>query len=128
MAAFTRKDLEEKIKEIYQIDKLTPLIENQITKFVREHKYKYIEIARALYYFYIEQDGDLTKAKGIGIVPYVMEESKEFFLKKEEEMKRQREEILEQQNKKQLVIKCNKIEKNRRKTKMIDIQSIKEDN
>lgn len=126
--AFTRKDLEDKIKEIYQIDKLTPLIEMQITKFVREHKYKYLDIARALYYFFVEKNGDLSKSKGIGIVPYVMEESKEFFLKKEQEIKRKKEEILAQQNKEKLVIKCNKIEKNRRKTKMIDIQSIKEDN
>lgn len=126
--AFTRQDLEEKIKEIYQIDKLSPLIDSQITKFVRERKYKYLEIARALYYFYVEQDGDLTKAKGIGIVPYVMEESKEFFAKKEAELERQRVEIAQQQNKQKLVIKCNKIEKNKRKLKTIDIQSIKEDN
>jgi hypothetical protein len=126
--AFTRENLEDKIKEIYQIDKLSPLIESQITKFVRERRYKYLDIARALYYFYIEQDGDLSKAKGIGIVPYIMEESKEFFLKKEQELKRKKEEIAKQQNSQKIVIKCNKIEKSRRKQKMIDIQSIKEDN
>lgn len=126
--AFTRKDLEDKIKEIYQIDKLSPLIESQITKFVREHKYKYLDIARALYYFYVEKNGDITKSKGIGIVPYVIEESKEFFIQKELEIKRKKEEILQRQNKQQIVIKCNKIEKSRRKIKTIDIQSIKEDN
>lgn len=126
--AFTRENLEDKIKEIYQIDKLSPLIESQITKFVRERRYKYLDIARALYYFYVEQDGDLSKAKGIGIVPYIMEESKEFFLKKEQELKRKKEEIAKQQNSQKIVIKCNKIEKSRRKQKMIDIQSIKEDN
>lgn len=125
--AFTRKNLEEKIKEIYQIDKLSPLIESQITKFVRERGYKYLDIARALYYFYIEQNGDLSKAKGIGIVPYIMEESKEFFIKKEKELLRQREEILRQQNKEQIVIKCDKIGRSKRKTKVIDIQNIKED-
>jgi len=126
--AFTRENLEDKIKEIYQIDKLSPLIESQITKFVRERRYKYLDIARALYYFYVEQDGDLSKAKGIGIVPYIMEESKEFFLKKEQELKRKKEEIAKQQNSQKIVIKCEKIGKSRRKQKMIDIQSIKEDN
>jgi hypothetical protein len=126
--AFTRENLEDKIKEIYQIDKLSPLIESQITKFVRERRYKYLDIARALYYFYVEQDGDLSKAKGIGIVPYIMEESKEFFLKKEQELQRKKEEIAKQQNSQKIVIKCEKIGKSRRKQKMIDIQSIKEDN
>lgn len=125
---FTRVDLEEKIKEIYGIDKLTPLIEKQITSLVMERKYKYKDIARALYYFYIEKEGDLSKARGIGIVPYVMEESVMFFRKKEMELEKQKQEAANQKQSEQLVITCNKIGKQKRKKKIINIQNIKEDN
>ena len=59
--AFTRLDLENKIKELFDMPKLTPLIDNQITKLVREKRYSYQDIARALYFWRMEENQMLDK-------------------------------------------------------------------
>lgn len=124
----TRNDLEEKIKEILGIDTITLLIKNQITKYVTEYKWKYIDIARALYYFYVVQDGNISQARGIGIVPYVYQESKNYFIQLEKEKARKQKEIEKAKEVEQINIICNEIPKSKRKRKVIQIQDIKEDN
>lgn len=124
----TRSQLEDKIKEILGIDAITPLINNQITKYVTEYKYKYLDIARALYYFYVEKNGDLSQARGIGIVPYVYQESKKYFLNLEKETLRKRNEAKKAKEADQINISCTTPPKSKRKKNMIQIQDIKEDN
>ena len=121
--AFTRLDLENKIKELFDMPKLTPLIDNQITKLVREKRYSYQDIARALYFWRMEENQMLDN-RGIAIVPYIMDRAIAFF----NEKAKQQQEQLEQAEK--YVVPVTIIKKPiRRKiqTKQIVITSIKED-
>lgn len=123
----TRTELEEKIKDILGIDTISLLISKQITKYVTEHKWTYLEIGRALYYFFDVKEGDPTKSQGIGIVPYVMEDARKYFKEMEKRAAQQAKEAQESREKQQNIIVCNTLAKSRRKKRIVDIESIKEE-
>jgi len=75
----TRKDLEQLICELYDIENINSMIGSQITKFQKLHGYKEKDIARAVAY-YVEVLGNVPdRRKGIGIVPFVMEEAQRYY-------------------------------------------------
>lgn len=77
-----KEKLEEYIKELYNIETITPLIKTQIKRYVsNEYNYTYSGIMGSLDYFYNIKKGDIHKTKGIGIVPYVYEEARDYFAK-----------------------------------------------
>lgn len=122
----TREELEDKIKEIFGIDTISLLIKKQITTYVVEHEYTYLEIARALFYFYVVQEGDLSKARGIGIVPYVMADARKYFKDLERREIQQSLEAKKLQESVQPVIVCTTVGKKRRRQRSINIENIKE--
>lgn len=122
----TRAELENKIKEIFGIDTISLLISKQITKYVTEHKYTYLEIGRALFYFFEIQNGDISKCHGIGIVPYIMEDSRRYFRDLERQVARQMEEAQKSKEKEQNVIICNSPQKRKPRKRTINIENIKE--
>lgn len=130
MPAFTRLDLENKIKEIYGIDEISPVINNQITKYVQEKGYTFLDIARALVYHYIINDGDLRKSFGsIGIVPYVMKDAKAYFAREAARVQAQLEQVekIKNEGRNYDIICKKKIKKIERKKPFIDLSSIKEE-
>jgi hypothetical protein len=122
--AFTRSDLENKIKEIYDLDTIPYLINNQITKYIREYQWSYRDIARALYYFFVELGNDPKKSQGIGIVPYVMDDSRKYFADLERQQELARQEASEMKDNPVIVIKCTKPETGRKRKKLIHIEDI----
>jgi hypothetical protein len=75
----TRKELEQLICELYDIPNINSMIGSQITKFQKLHGYTEKDIARAVAY-YVEVQGQVPdRRKGIGIVPYVMEEAQRYY-------------------------------------------------
>jgi hypothetical protein len=75
----TRQELEQLIAELYQVEKINSMIEAQINKFQKLHGYTEKDIARAVAY-YVEVQGNVPdRRKGIGIVPYVMEEAQNYY-------------------------------------------------
>jgi hypothetical protein len=75
----TRQELEQLIAELYQVEKINSMIEAQINKFQKMHGYTEKDIARAVAY-YVEVQGNVPdRRKGIGIVPYVMEEAQNYY-------------------------------------------------
>ena len=122
----TRAELENKIKEIFGIDTISLLISKQITKYVTEHKYTYLEIGRALFYFFEIQNGDISKCHGIGIVPYIMEDSRRYFRDLERQVARHMEEAQKSKEKEQNVIICNSPQKRKPRNRTINIENIKE--
>lgn len=122
----TRAELEDKIKEIFGIETISLLISKQITTYVTEHKYTYLEIARALFYFFEIQQGDISKCRGIGIVPYVMEDARKYFRELERQAIQQAQEAQKLKEKEQSIIICKTTQKRRMKNRMINIESIKE--
>ena len=75
----TRKELEQLIAELYGVEAINSMIEAQITKFQKLHGYTEKDIARAVAY-YVEVLGNVPdRRKGIGIVPFVMEEANRYY-------------------------------------------------
>jgi hypothetical protein len=72
----------EKIKNRYfHIEKLTPKINMQIKKYMKEYGYSYEGIEYCVRYFFIIKENSIDKAQGgIGIVPYIYEEAKQYYL------------------------------------------------
>ena len=122
----TRSELEDKIKEIFDIDTISLLISKQITMYVTEHKYTYLDIARALFYFFEVQNGDISKCKGIGIVPYVMNDAKKYFKELEAQTIQKELEAQRLKEKELSVVVCRNVPKRKVKNRMINIENIKE--
>jgi hypothetical protein len=75
----TRKELEQLIAELYGVEAINSMIDAQITKFQKLHGYTEKDIARAVAY-YVEVLGNVPdRRKGIGIVPFVMEEAQRYY-------------------------------------------------
>ena len=125
---FGREELEEKIKELYGIDKITSLMNAQITKFVLERRWSFLDIARALAYFVEVQGGQLKKETGLGIVPYVIEDARKYFKQLKAQIEKQQkdsEQFLKTKTS-SYDIECKqtlKIEKSRRRP-LIDLGNI----
>lgn len=73
-----RKKLEDYVKEIYKIDKLSPLMKKQIEKYLTEGM-TYSGMLGTLYFFYGIQHHDTSKAQGIGIIPYAYQNAADYF-------------------------------------------------
>lgn len=125
---FGRTELEEKLKELFNVDEITPLMNIHINKYVLERRWSYLDIARALAYFVEIQNGELKPQMGLGIVPYVIDESRRYFKQLEEKTKTQRleSEKFKEHKSNSYDIKCNKIPKpeKRNRRPLIDIGSI----
>lgn len=80
-ATFNKAQLEELICELFRIESPTKMMVSQITRFVtgQEYGYSYLDIARALAYFIEEQGNSPEIEKGIGIVPWVIDDARRFY-------------------------------------------------
>lgn len=123
--AFTRLDLESKIKEFFDLEAISPTINTQITKLVRERHYAYQDIARALYFWRFEQNKTLDE-RGIAIVPFIMDDSKKYFREKARREKEQMEGAEKIQQATPNIIICKKPRRRKKEDKLIDISLIKD--
>ena len=68
------------ICKLFNTVEITMLIDNQINKYVKEYDYSYSGIYGTLYYFYeLKENQIFEDINGIGIVPFIYEEAKQFF-------------------------------------------------
>ena len=75
-----KEQLEDYIKELFNITYIDPRIRAQIKKYVEEFNYSYSGIKKALIYHYEIKHGDRSKANGgIGIVPFVYENAYNYY-------------------------------------------------
>jgi hypothetical protein len=79
--SFNKVQLEELICVLFHIEKPTKMMLSQITRFVtgQEYGYSYLDIARSLAYFIEEQGNSPDIEKGIGIVPWVIDDARRFY-------------------------------------------------
>lgn len=115
-----RKKLIEYICNLYDIEAPTGFILKQIKEYHTEYKYRYYAIQLALEYFFVIKQNDTGKSKGIGIVPYVMDDAKEFY---QNLARLQKEKYIEAETK-TVKVKANKNRSNNRKKKLIDMEDI----
>lgn len=74
------ENLEKYIKQIFKIKTVTARIRKQIKDFHQEYQYTYSGIQKTLYWWFEVKKNSLEKANdGIGIVPYVYDECKEYY-------------------------------------------------
>lgn len=77
-----KEELEEYIKKIFHIDYITPKINKQIKSYMDNYGYTYSGMHGALVYAFEIKHSDINKANGgIGLVPWVYSEAKEYFNK-----------------------------------------------
>lgn len=68
------------IKKLFGIDTITAKIKKQIEMYHNENKYTYSGIYKSLVYFYQVKGNSIEKANGgIGIVPYVYEDARNYY-------------------------------------------------
>lgn len=77
--AADKKQLEEYIKQIYRIEKLSPLMYRQIKRFKEELGMTYSGMSGALVYFYQVLGNTTEKARGIGILEYVYQDARQYY-------------------------------------------------
>lgn len=76
-----KEQLEDYIKELFNVTYIDPRVRKQIQKYVEEFNYTYSGIRKALIYHYEIKGGDKSKANGaIGIVPYVYQQAFNYYL------------------------------------------------
>lgn len=79
----TEKDKLLKYVEQLLHKKIDYKINNQLNNYIEIKKYTYKDIYNALYYFFDIKGNSIAKANGgIGIVPYVINEAKDYFQQK----------------------------------------------
>lgn len=75
-----REALEAYILQLFKIEYINPKIRKQIDIYIKENKYTYTGIHKALVYFYEIKGNSIEKANGgIGIVPYVYQNAFNYY-------------------------------------------------
>ena len=67
------------VKKIYGSGYNYILIKKQVDKFKQEYNYSFSGMFKTLYWFYTINEGNVKDCHGVGIIPYVYEEAKEYF-------------------------------------------------
>ena len=87
-ATSSKQKLFDYICKLFKITEITPMLNAQVIKMTKESGLTYNGIYLSLVYFFQIKGNKPTLETGIGIVPYIYNEAKEFFLK-EKEVERQ---------------------------------------
>ena len=72
--------LEDYIKQLFNINKISPKINKQLKQFIEEYEYSYSGILKTLKWWYEIKKQDISKAYGgIGIVPYIYQDAYQYY-------------------------------------------------
>ena len=75
-----RQELEEYIKQLFNVDKIPSKIQKQINSYLKDYNFSYSGMLKALIYHFEIQHGDISKANGgIGIIPYCYDSAKTYY-------------------------------------------------
>lgn len=122
-----RKELYDYICDLYNMKFPTGLIIKQIKEYKEEYGYKYSGMLLTLKYFYEIQENPVKYNDGVGIIPYIYEEAKEYYLD-QQRIRKEAKNIKEISKKENIEIKKNDDSKQYNNFKMIDISKIKDNN
>lgn len=76
-----KEQLETYIKKLFSYSKLPEKVNRQIKQYKEEFNYSYSAIYKTLRYWFEIKNGDLEKANGgIGIVPYVIDDARNYWI------------------------------------------------
>ena len=75
-----KQEFEEYVMDLLNIDFIDPRVRRQINQFIKEYKYTYSGMKKALVYFYEVKGNDKSKANGgIGIIPFVYRDAFNYY-------------------------------------------------
>ncbi len=122
-----KEKLEDYIKQLFNITKLTPKINKQIKAFKEENQYSYSGMLRCLIYFYDIQNHSIEKANnGIGIIPYVWENAYNYYYNLWLAQQKNENKILEEYAPKEIIIQISPPERKLKKRKLFTFLDDKE--
>lgn len=123
---YSRKELEDLICEVMDIKSITPMIRNQINKYILDYNMSFKEIARCIVWYVEVANGQFKPMYGIGIVPNIREESNAYFKKLELDRQNkaiEAKKIVEYQDN-NIIFNIKSIQRKKRNPKQLDITSI----
>ena len=123
---YSRKELEDLICEVMDIKSITPMIRNQINKYILDYNMSFKEIARCIVWYVEVANGKMKPMYGIGIVPNIREESNAYFKKLELDQQNktiEAKKIVEYQDN-NIIFNIKSIQRKKRNPKQLDIASI----
>lgn len=119
----TKKELEKNICSTLNIEKLTPTISKQITKFVIERGLKYEDIARAIS-FYVEVEGEEFKPQfGIAFVEWTYIKANKYYEEQERRKQEQLKSLEKNKSKTNIILKAQNV-KRRQPLPKVDIEKL----
>ena len=118
------KDLVEYICELYKVDVPNGWMFKQIKEFKEKYNYSYRGMKSTLHYFYEIMKNDPEDALGIGIIPFVYEEAKQYYIDKKKVADSTRILSKEDMNKKQTITISKADKKDSEKFKQLSIIDI----
>lgn len=122
----SKQELLDFLKELLDLEQIPSIIDSQITRYVRENKYTYKNIARAAYFYFEVRKSEYIPRYGIGIVPHVIDEAISYFenqLRKEEFYRQQGRILAQKTDRDTIEVKPTKVK--RRGIVTMDITKIK---
>ena len=100
-----KEELEQYIKQLFHINKVTVKIQKQIDRYVKENNYSYSGIRRSLFYFYEIKKNSLDKSNdGIGIVPWVYQEAYNYYYSLWEAQNRNQNKVMDDYKPNEIII------------------------
>ena len=119
-----RKKLIDYVCELFNYKKPSVKVYQQMSSYY-EYGISYADMLLALKYFYEIKKGDINKSQGgIGIIPYVLEEAKEFATLEKIEQDKLIQKFEENALEKKETIIVHVIERNNKQRKNIDINTL----
>lgn len=126
---YTRKDLEDLIKDIMGISQITPMIEKHINRCILNYDMSFKEIARCIVYYNEVLGMDVSPVYGITFVLNVREQAAKYFAQLELDRcnkEKEAEKIAEYQEN-NIIINIKSFKHDKRKPKKFNIEDIKID-
>ena len=123
----SKEQLIEEICYHHKTDGINQMIRSQITRFVVEHGYTYLEIARALAFYHEVLERPVEKKFGIGIVPHIMDDARKYYKELEREERRRKleaQKLVNSYNKQRKVVKVVPAERKLTGRTLINIEEI----
>ena len=124
---YTREDLFALIKEVMDIESVTPMISKQVNRFILEYDMTFKEIARCIVW-YVEVNGEqLSTLYGLGIIPNIRENAAKYFKQLELDQQKQLAEaqkIVEYQDN-NIIFNIKSLKHQKRQPRQFNIEDIK---
>jgi hypothetical protein len=124
---YTREDLFALIKEVMDIESVTPMISKQVNRFILEYDMTFKEIARCIVWYVEVNGGQLSTLYGLGIIPNIRENAAKYFKQLELDQQKQLAEaqkIVEYQDN-NIIFNIKSLKHQKRQPRQFNIEDIK---